>query len=202
MNRKIGIDVDDCICNTLEMDYAYAYFKYKDKIKNIDKIEPNHYDVTKLLNIENPDNFFIQEKNYIMKHNSMYPKVFVKEVLEKLREKNFEVLIISSRKSKFWSGDAEKYLKIWLDKYEIPCDNVFCDVEDKTKILEKYGIDILVEDNPSYVENANNKGFETILLKSDYNKNYQNSLNKFAQSWIEIYKILGEKYNFNYNDLV
>ena len=202
MNKKIGIDVDDCICNTLEMDYAYAYFMFKDKIKNIDEIEVKHYNVTKLLNIKNPDDFFMQEKKYIMKHNSMYPKVFVKEVLEKLREKNFEIFIISSRESKFWSGDAEKYLRIWLDKYEISYDNVFCDVANKAEICEKYGIDILIEDNPTYAQNANNKGLETILLRSDYNKHYQNPLNKFAQSWIELYRILGEKYNFNYNDII
>ena len=37
---KIGIDVDDCICNTLEMDYACAYFMMKNKLP--DEIDKNH----------------------------------------------------------------------------------------------------------------------------------------------------------------
>ncbi len=93
---KIGIDVDDCICNTLEMDYACAHFIMKKNLpQNIDK---THFDVTKTFSMANGDLFYTKEKEYIMKHNSMYPKVFVKEVIQKLRK----------RVLKFFSSHLEK----------------------------------------------------------------------------------------------
>ena len=39
MEKIIGIDIYDCICNTLEMDFACAYYKYKKNIKLTDIIE-------------------------------------------------------------------------------------------------------------------------------------------------------------------
>ena len=202
LNKKIGLDVDDCICNTLEMDFAYAYYKYKGKIKNIDEIEPNHYDVTRLFNIEDGEAFYKEEKTFLLKNVDMYPKVFVKEVLKKLKEKGFEIYIISARKAMFWDGDSKTPLKKWLEKFEIPYDEVFVEIDNKNEVCKNLNIGIMIEDNPGHVQKINNEGIETILIRSEYNKNYSHSLNKFAQSWIEVYKILGEKYGFDYTDLI
>ena len=81
MEKIIGIDIDDCICNTLEMDFACAYFKYKKNNNLPDNIDRSNYDVTMSFNMSDGDDFYVAEKQYIMKNNSMYPKIFAKEVI-------------------------------------------------------------------------------------------------------------------------
>lgn len=197
---KIGIDVDDCVCNTLEMDYACAYHMMKNNIpKNIDK---TYYDVTKTFEMEDGEFFYVKEKEYIMKHNSMYPKVFVKEVIKNLRKKGFKIAFITARDDKFWNGNAELYLKKWLKKFNIQFDEIYANVYNKCEFCKKNKIEYLIEDNSENVKLANNNGIRSILIKTSYNEHYNNKLNTFAESWLEVYSILAKYYNFDENDLI
>jgi len=200
---RIGVDIDDCMCNTLEMDFCCAYYKYKKLNKLHDDIDKTYFDVTKSFNIENGDQFFIKEKQYIMKHNDcMYPKVFVAEVLKKLIKKGFEIVIITSRADKFWNGNSKRFAKKWLRKYKIPYNKIYTDVVDKSQVCLQEKIDLMIEDNHHNVININNTGIKSILLKTTYNKNYANSLNIFAENWLDVYSILAKIYNFNGNDII
>jgi len=195
---KIGIDIDDCICNTLEMDLACAMFKYK----KYDGIDKSYYDVTSSFDMKDGDNFYKQEKQFIIKHTSMYPKIFVKEVFEKLKSKNFEIIIITTRDNKFWNGNAYKYAKKWLKKYKIPYDKLFANAFDKNIILQQENIDLLIEDNSLHASNANNIGVKSILIKTSYNHSYSHPLNQFAENWLHVYSILSKIYNFKDNDII
>lgn len=199
---KLGIDVDDCICNTLEMDFACAYHKYKKQGIIRDNVSKSFYDVTKSFCMEDGEEFFMKEKEYIMKNNSMYPKVFVKEVIKKLREKNFEIVFITSRLNKYWNGNAKLHLANWLEKHEIEYDKLYANITDKTQTCIDEKIDILIEDNADHVQNVNNVGIKSIIIKTDYNKNYSNPLNTFAENWLDLYMILGKEFNFDFNDLI
>ena len=168
---KIGIDVDDCVCNTLEMDYACAYHRMKNNIpKNIDK---THYDVTKTFEMEDGEFFYVKEKEYIMKHNSMYPKVFVKEVIKNLRKKGFKIIFITARDDKFWNGNAKLYLKKWLKKFQIQYDKIYANVTNKSEFCINNKIPCLIEDNCDNVKYANKKGIKSILIKNSYNEHYK-----------------------------
>ena len=46
---RIGVDIDDCMCNTLEMDFCCAYYKYKKLNKLHDDIDKT-YDICVLIN--------------------------------------------------------------------------------------------------------------------------------------------------------
>lgn len=197
---KIGIDVDDCICNTLEMDYACAYFMMKNNLP--DEVDKSYWDVTKSFAMENGDIFYMNEKAYIMKNNSMYPKVFVKEVVKKLRKKGFKIIIISARDDKFWNGNAKLYLKKWLKKFNIQFDEINVNVFNKGEYCINNEIDYLIEDNCDNVKYANKNGIKSILIKTSYNEHYEHKLNTFAESWIDVYSILAKHYNFDDNDLI
>ncbi|MGN1200749.1 MAG: hypothetical protein ACI4R8_00595 [Candidatus Caccovivens sp.] len=197
---NIGIDVDDCICNTLEMDYACACFKMKNRLpKEIDK---TYYDVTKTFEMEDGELFYVKEKEYIMKHNSMYPKVFVKEVIKNLRKKGFKIIFITARYDKFWNGKAKYYLKKWLKKFDIQFDEINVNVSNKGEYCINNKIDCLIEDNCENVKFANNYGIKSILIKTSYNQDYKNELNTFAENWLDVYSILAKCYNFDENDLI
>ncbi len=197
---KIGIDIDDCVCNTLEMDYACAYYIMKNNLpKEIDKF---YYDVAKSFKMENGDFFYIKEKEYIMKHNSMYPKVFVKEVIRNLRRKGFKIVIITARLDKYWKGNAKLYLKRWLNKFNIQYDDIYTNISNKGEFCKNNKIDCLIEDSCENVKLANKNGIRSILIKTSYNEHYGHKLNEFAESWIEVYSLLAKYYNFDENDLI
>ena len=197
---KIAVDVDDCICNTLEMDYACAYHMMKNNLPN--SIDKTYYDVTKSFNMDDGDLFYVKEKEYIIKHTSMYPKVFVKEVFDSLRKKGFEIIIITSRFNKYWKGKAELYLKKWLKKHNIKYDKIFADVYNKCEVCLKNGIDCLIEDNCENVRAVNSCGIKSILIKTSYNENYSNPLNVFAENWLDAYTILAKQYGFDGDDII
>ena len=197
---KIGIDIDDCVCNTLEMDYACAYHMMKNKLP--DEIDKNFWDVTKTFAMEDGEFFYVKEKEYIMKHNSMYPKVFVKEVIKNLRKKGFKIAFITARYDKFWNGKAKLYLKKWLRKFNIQYDEIYVNVSNKGEFCINNKIDCLIEDNCENVKLANKCGIRSVLIKTSYNEHYCHKLNTFAESWLDIYSILAKYYNFDENDLI
>lgn len=197
---KIGIDVDDCVCNTLEMDYACAYHMMKNNIPN--DIDKTFYDVTKTFKMKDGELFYIKEKKYIMKHNSMYPKVFVKEVIKNLRKKGFKIIFITARYDKYWNGNAKLYLKKWLRKFNIQYDNIYVNVSNKGEFCIKNKIDCFIEDNCDNVKDVNKNGIKSILIATSYNKHYKHKLNSFAENWLDVYSILAKHYNFDENDLI
>lgn len=202
---KLAIDVDDCVCNTVEMDFACAYYLNK-QTKNLNKdFDNTYFDVTKTFDMtkEEGDNFYRKEKQFIMKNNDcMYPKVFVRKVLEKLKQKGFEIYFVSGRDDSHWNNNSTKYLKKWLKTYKIPFNGVYSNVQNKNELCKKLEIDYLIEDRIDYTEKANNDNIKTILIKQSYNKEYSHNLNQFAENWLDLYCLLGEIYNFKTDDLI
>lgn len=199
---SIAIDVDDCACNTLEMDLACAFYKYFKMGKKPENIDRTFFNVAKSFEMEDKDDFYFKEKQYIMANNSMYPKIFVKEAVSHLRKCGVKIIFASSRFGKFWNGEPEKYLKAWLDKFEIEYDEVKCDLEDKFEFLKQNKIDMIIEDRFKYVEEANKIGIKSILLKNSYNKEYSHKNNKFADSWLEVYDLVKKEFKLKGDEII
>jgi len=206
MNKIIGIDIDDCICNTLEMDKACGiYYAQKNNIKlpldawkTTNYYIPNEFNFTKFQEID----FFTKEKQFIMKNTAMYPKVFVKEVIEQLKKKGFKIIFITSRDNIFWNGNAYKFAKKWLKKYGIKYDKIYASVNDKASLCQKLNLDFMIEDNPEFAKKVNDNNLRTFLIKTQYNKNYSNEKNIFAENWLDLYIKLGGIYNFNTDNII
>ena len=205
-DRILGIDIDDCICNTFEMDKASAiYYAEKNGINLTKEMKDTlYYHVPSVFGFtdEQELDFFKQEKQFIMKHNYMYPKVFVKEVISKLIEKGFKIYFITSRDNIFWNGNAKKYSKKWLKKFGIKYTALFADVKNKFELCKSLNVDYIIEDNVKFVEAVNKVDIASILIKADYNKDYVNDLNIFAENWLDLYVKLGKIYNFDTNDII
>ena len=185
------------------MDYACARYMFKKYNLEIPQdLDKTYYEVPTSFKMQDGDKFFMDEKKYIMKNNSMYPKVFVKEVVKKLREKGFEIIFITSRKNKFWNGDSYKYADLWLKKYEIEFDKLYASVEDKERLCKEEKVDIIIEDNAGFVSKVNSVGINSILIQASYNSHYTHSLNQFAETWLDVYELLGKRYNFDYHDII
>ena len=102
----------------------------------------------------------------------------------------------------FWNGNAKKHALKWLKKFKIKHDAVYANVKSKLEICQQLNVDFMIEDNPAYAEELNNNGISTFLIKADYNKKYDNHLNKFAENWLDLYVKLGAIYKFDSNDII
>lgn len=206
MKKIIAFDVDDCLCQTQKFDEIACRNYMKNHGKTIDEnLDFNtSFCMPKLfgLNTIEEEDFAIKTKQYIMKHIAMLPEYFAKEVIDKLKENEFKIYIISSRLNKFWNGDSKLHLKNWLDKYEIKYDGLYVGFENKADICKNLNCEFMVEDNPNFVNLLNNQGIKTILIKQQYNKNYNHKLNHTVNNFLELYEYLGEKYNFKSNDIL
>lgn len=186
---RIAIDIDDCICNTLEYDFACGYLFHK-KLNPQDETlyVGSHYHVPSLFGFtEKADEFFMNQKKDIMKGNLMNAKPFASEVIRQLKAEQNEIIILTSRESRFWNGDAAKYARLWLEEWNIDYDVLITDCADKGKFCAENQVELLIEDNPNYAERANRQGIPTILIYQEYNKSYSNRLNSFASCWPEVY---------------
>lgn len=202
----IGIDIDDCMCNTLEMDKAYGI--YYAQMNNImltqEMLDANYYYIPKTFNFteKQKEDFFMKEKKFIMKQNSMYPKIFVKEVIAKLKKKGFKIFVITGRENKYWNDNCSKYCKKWLKKFDIKYNKLFTDVLNKTDLCQKLKIDLMIEDKSEIVSLLNEKNIKTALIKQEYNKDYKHKDNLLAENWLDLYQKLGKIFKFETNDII
>ena len=206
MKKIIAFDVDDCICQTRGFDeIACRNYMKNHGIKFDDNLDfKTSYCMPKLygLSPELEEDFAIKTKQYIMKNIAMMPEYFAVEVIHKLREKGFEICMISSRAYKFWNGDPKTHLKNWLDKYGIEYDGIYVGFEDKAATCKQVDCEFMVEDNPNFVSILNSQNIKTVLIKTQYNKDYNHKLNHTVNNLLELYEFLGETYNFDSTDIL
>ena len=80
--------------------------------------------------------------------NEIEPKFYASEVLRKLREDNYEIVFITVRNDRECAGEGEarRITLEWFEKYGIPFDELYLDVQDKKVFCEKNDIDIFMDD--------------------------------------------------------
>lgn len=201
---RIAIDFDDCISNTIEVDFATC-FMYNKKLNPKDnKIyranwhnAPTIFGFTK----EQDDEFYKWQRKEVVKNGWITPKFYVKEVIDFLLSQGHEIIILTSRGDQYW-GDAEKETRNWLDKYEIGYVSIVANCQDKGKFCKINNIDVLIEDNQIQASRANDVEVYTIMMLQEFNKDYSNKLNKFASCWPEVpYKIFEIIDQKNFEDI-
>lgn len=193
---KIAIDIDDTICNTMNCDFNFGYLYNKSLKINDNKLYiQNENIVAKTFGFtdEQEHEFFMQQKKYIMRNNSMYPLFFSPEVINRLGSEGYEIVILTARNSIFWNGNAKKWAKKWLRKNGIKYASLVTDINDKSKYCLENDISLLIEDSVEHISKANIDGIKTIMLSQPYNVNYFHKLNKTASCWAEIYFLITNK---------
>ncbi len=97
---KIAIDIDDCICNTLDTDFTYGYYYAKRNNLFNEEIDYDnqYFFVPKTFNMDKNQelDFFQTEKQIIMDNMLMFPFAFAKDVINTLYTQ-CEITILSSR---------------------------------------------------------------------------------------------------------
>lgn len=171
---KIGLDVDDTICNTHFILMKYA-FLYNAEHGNKPLLKYNTNDFSKVFgwDDEQVNDYF--KTYYLEALKEIEPKFNVKEVLTSLKEKGHEIILITIRNDKECAGENEAYriTKEWLEKYEIPYDELHTSVFDKKDFCFKNKIDVFMDDSIKNCMAVNELGIKTFIAMNSFNLDFE-----------------------------
>jgi len=176
---RIGIDIDDTLTNTRDL-LAQSWKEYFKNHPNTD------------YNEEIPSNIgtfgykYIEDFWDLYREKLFYPK-FKKNtslVLHKLIDDGYELCIITSRPS-YKYKDLHKRLNEWFLNNDIPITTIYTNIKNKGHYCKKKNIDVLIDNEPQQIDEANKYKVKTILFNDfkDYN-------GVKTTDWLELYDII------------
>lgn len=172
---RIGLDIDDTICytNKVLMKYADIYNKEHGNRKLL-KRDTNNFSEVYGWDDNEVYNFF--RTYYLDALKEIEPKEDVKEVLEKLREEGHKIIFITVRNDKECGGEGEAHriTTEWLNKYEIPYDELNLDIHDKKAFCKEHNIDVFMDDSTRTVSSVSELGIKTFIAMNNFNSNFKN----------------------------
>ena len=195
---KIGIDIDNTLTYVKEKLNEAAYNYAISLGKKVDKSYLQTEDINNDgESYKNVFQFSDNELKYFLKDiqesitNWALPRENVREVLLKLKNKGFEIIIVTARDFEF-HDDPYKLSKDWLDKNNILFDKLIVNARDKATVCEKENINIFIDDQLNNCLNISQKGIKTIMI-SDKINNINNIV--ILNDWNKIYDYISKEGN-------
>ena len=195
---RIGIDIDGVLTDyeKWQLDAGSKFFlKYN---KNI--VVPDGYDSDTVFNVtKEMDSAFWKEYLYDYAKNEPARK-FAGEVIDILKEKGYEIYIITARyltnKNDELGKQMRDIVKEWLNENRINYDKIIFSPEDKFDICKNNNIDIMIEDK---VDNINNisKILPVICFNASYNKSCIGKNIYRVYTWYDVYYTIINKIKDN-----
>lgn len=195
---RIGIDIDGVLTDfeKWQLDVGSKFFiKYN---KNI--VVPDGYDSSTVFNVTKKMNSdFWKEYLYDYAKNEPARK-FASEVIDMLKEKGYEIYIITARYLTNRNDDLGEQMrtivKEWLNQNKINYDKIIFSSEDKFDICKESCIDIMIEDK---VDNINkiSKVLPVICFNASYNKSCIGNNIYRVYTWYDIYYTIINKIKGN-----
>ena len=177
----IGIDIDDVITSTIELvaEYAKKHFGSNDselirKILHSKTIEGNLLTFYKKYLIE-------MMENYQLKENS-------KEVIDRLKDKGYKIILITARGYTPQEGIRETTTN-YLSNNDIYYDEIVFGAMDKSIICKEKNIDILIDDSIDNLESIRDTKTTPILFNSEINQSIDTDFTRVF-NWLELEKYI------------
>lgn len=177
---RIGIDLDDTICNTSEL-LQIRLDEYAHK-KGLEPLV--------IINDEDLRNTFFHDclkdiyLNVKIKKNA-------KEVIQRLKNRGNEIYYITARSNDYVDNitDAYQLCKIWLEKNELPIDGIItsCYGENKKRACIDNKIDLIIDDDLFNIRKVQELGIKYLLF--DDKEKYLLK-DGYVTSWIEVEKYI------------
>lgn len=161
---RIGIDIDDTICYSIENMLPYIC-KFYDFDYELEKSKCLPYDAYHSL----PNYREFANLTY----ESVMPNARLKEnadyYINSLGELGHEIIFITAR-SDFGFSDPYKISKEYLEKYNIHYDKLIVAAKEKGIVCEEEAIDIFIDDNLRNCHNVENAKIEVWLFDNVFNR--------------------------------
>ena len=172
---RIGIDLDNTICNTSEIihDRIKKYAVKKSVSSEVITKDPKL--IREFYNDYSIDIF----KNVSIKDN-------VSKVLNNLKNKGDKIYVITARSNDYLKkSSVEEETFNWLKKHGIIVDDIITNSygEAKANVCLGYGIDIMIDDDIINYDAINYVGIKCLLF--DDMNNYEEHENRVT-SWMEV----------------
>jgi len=183
---KIGIDIDDTICDTFKSILPSVCEYYGYSIEEFEKMYEKDADV------------FTKLDDYSKYARIYYPRVIpylplfkhTKEVIDKLKEKN-KIVFITAR-STLGFDDSYKISYDYLKANDIYFDELIVGANNKYEVCKKNNIDIFIDNsisNCEFVSKLDN--VDVLLFENKYNEACDRF--KHVKNWDEIYDYVSSK---------
>ncbi len=188
----IGIDMDDTICSTNELIIEVADKYDKEVLGGTGIKDINAYEFTEMMGWEKDmkGKFFADRLEYIMDNAPI--KEGAREVINRLHDNGWKVLIISFRKDKYLSNPF-KLTKDWLERNDVHYDKIFVNTGTKTDECIENNVTLFVDDKESHCEDVSSAGIDVLLFTNAYN--HDENRFKRVDNWYQIEDYIKEKYN-------
>ena len=175
----IGIDIDDTLTNTKELQASY----WKEYYLN----NPEEGYTEEVPSNINTFGFpYIEAYWDIYREQLFYPtfKENASKVVKMLKNDGYDLCVITSRPDHKYK-DLHKRLENWFNENGIPIDTIYTNIKNKGHYCKKKNIDLLIDNDIAQIEEANKYHVKTIMFgnRDDY-KGLK------ASNWLELYDII------------
>ena len=187
---KIGIDIDNVISN-FNGELLKEFLIHDKELRDTGIINKESYITRGMFDWskEELDDFYSKNIERIANNLSVIDKA--PEYIKKLRDKGYEIYIVSGRDNGEYSNPYKMTID-WLEKYNIEYDNLILtnayNSEEKAKICLDNNISILIDDSERICLATDKSGIKALLMDTPYNRN-ENSLTR-VHNWQEIYEFI------------
>ena len=191
---KIGIDIDGVLTDfeKWQLEVGSKFFiKYNKNIVNPDGYDSDTvFDVTKEMDSE-----FWNDYLYDYAKNEPARK-FAGEVIDKLKDKGYEIYIITARYLTDRNDNLGKEMRNivieWLKENSINYDKIIFSQEDKRNICKENNVDIMIEDAPKNIVELSEVLPKVICFDALYNREIAKDNVIRCYSWYDIYSKIFE----------
>lgn len=175
---RIGIDMDDTICDSIEAMLPYICMEYN---LNYEEEKKKGYSYYSYLNLKRFNDFAKREFPNILFNAKL--KNGADYYINELSKFN-EIIFITARGSKYFDNPYE-LCKRYLDKYNIKYDKLIVDAHDKGSICKRENINIFIDDSIKNCVSVGEYGIRVFIYDNTYNKN-EDRFDR-VYNWKEIY---------------
>lgn len=202
---KIGIDIDDTISDTYEIQFNLAQYytihtlKRSPKIRKLDNLK-THFYTAYLHNWSEEETKFFFTQFYLKCLEDPKPKMFARDVIKQLKEDENKIYLITAR---FDCGEikAKDVTQKWMKKYDIPYDELIVDAQEKGKIAREYQLDMFLDDSYENCEKIMKMGIKTYLMDSRVNRGIEEREGiERIYSWPHFYQRIKEETRWNFTN--
>jgi len=196
---RIGVDLDDCLIRT-----SQVIIQLLNRINNLsldwNKIE--NYSIEKSFGLS--PKLVEQHVKMALESSIIEPEYNAVKIFNQLSDL-YSCFIISRREHYLYNHTAKTLDNLGFNGYRLILfhenDNgTTPKYNDKHEIVNKYDINLMIEDRPSTIENiAKHTEAETLIVDKPWNRKIQESFNKRrVHSWVEIRNYIIERTVYGY----
>lgn len=177
---KIGIDIDDTLTNTKDIQLLY----WQEYVTNHPKkgYDTNLPSTINDFGDEYVQNFWDTYREELSFYSSFKENASL--VLNNLKKAGHKLCIITSRPDEKYQNLHQR-LKEWFAENNIPIDIIYTNIRDKGTFCKDNNIDLFIDDDLKHIIKANSYNIKTILFNQNNKYDGLQSTN-----WLEIENII------------